>query len=218
MEYFPWDMCQVQQNLVDTDREVTAQAITLAGEKDCALVIMEPLRGGGLVNTPAPVKSVYDSWPEPRSGTEWVFRHLIDYPQISCILSGMTTLEQLKENIAIFSKPDAVPGCLSQQERDILVKAKGAYDSIVSIPCTGCAYCMPCPKNVDIPEVFWLYNEGMTFGAFDQPKRMYSFWDNDGRGARSCVNCSECVKKCPHGIDIPKQLKVAHEVLAGWIE
>ena len=218
MDYFPWDMCQVQQNLVDTDREVTAQSIELAGEKGCALVIMEPLRGGGLVNTPPPVKKVYDSWSKPRSAAEWAFRHLINYNEVSCILSGMSSVEQLKENIEIFSQPDAVPGCLSQDEKDILIKAKAAYDSMASIPCTGCAYCVPCPKNVDIPEVLFRYNEGMTFGAFDQPKRMYSFWDNDGRGARSCTNCGVCIEKCPQSINIPEQLKIAHKALAGWIE
>ena len=215
---YPWDMCQVQQNLLDIDREVTAESIKLAGEKGCALVIMEPLRGGGLVNTPDNVKAVYDSSPEKRSSVEWAFRHLIDYPQVSCIISGMTTLEQLKENIAIFSKPDAVPGCLSQQERDILLRAKAAYDSIVTIPCTGCDYCIPCPKGVSISETFWRYNEGMTFGRFDQPRRAYWFLDRAGSGAPSCVNCGECVKKCPQGIDIPNQLKVAHESLGGWIE
>ncbi|MCL2006980.1 MAG: aldo/keto reductase [Treponema sp.] len=218
MEYYPWDMCQVQQNLLDIDKEVTAESIRVAGEKGCALVIMEPLRGGGLVNTPPSVKAAYDTWPEERSPAEWAFRHLIDYPEVSCIISGMTTLEQLKENIAIFSKPDAVPGCLTTKEREILAKVKDAYDSIISIPCTSCGYCMPCPHGVDIVEVFYRYNEGMMFSAFDQPRRMYAFSDKGGRGARSCTDCGECVKKCPQSIDIPKELKIAHKALAGWIE
>jgi len=217
---YPWDMCQIQQNLLDTDREATENAITLAGQKGCALVIMEPLRGGGLAAAPAAVQTLYDAFPVKRSPVEWAFRHLLNYPQVSTILSGMTTLEQLKENIAVFSRPDAVPGCLSVDEKVLLHKVKAAYDSIETIPCTGCEYCMPCPQGVNIPRVFALYNDAVRFENFDPSKRGYWFTSRMGVGgdASSCVGCGECKSKCPQGIDIINQLKVAHEALKGWIE
>lgn len=218
LSFYPWDMCQVQQNLLDVDKEVTAEAITEAGKKGTALVIMEPLRGGGLSTPPASVQKIYDECPVKRSGTEWAFRHLLDRPEVSCILSGMTTLDQLKENIAIFSQPDTAPHCLSEEERDILARAKTAYESIVTIPCTGCEYCLPCPKGVNIPRAFTLYNEGMMFGSFDQPQRSYMFATNAGSDVSKCVGCKACEAKCPQKLEIADQLKTAHERLKGWAE
>jgi len=218
LEYYPWDMCQVQQNLLDVDKEVTAEAITTAGKKGTAVVVMEPLRGGGLVTTPPSVQALYDSYPEKRTAAEWAFRHLINYPEVSCILSGMTTLEQLRENIETFSKPDAVPGCLTGREKEILDRVKAGYESIVSIPCTGCEYCMPCAQGVDIPTIFFRHNEGKMFGNFEQPKRAYMFIGRAGQDAGKCVGCGACEDKCPQHIAIMEQLKIAHESLTGWIE
>ncbi|MDL2248258.1 aldo/keto reductase [Tyzzerella sp. OttesenSCG-928-J15] len=215
---YDWDMCQVQQNMIDQEFEATEQAIFDAGEKGCGLVIMEPLRGGGLANATAKVKEVYSTYEEDRKPVEWAFRHLINYPQVSTILSGMTTLEQLKDNIEIFSKADALPGCLSAKEKDILAQAKAAYKSVVTIPCTGCEYCLPCPNGVNIPGTFSKYNEGMMFENFDQPKRSYMFIDKAGKGGDKCIECGACESQCPQHIDIINQLKIAHDKLKGWVE
>ncbi len=218
LSYYPWDMCQVQQNLLDCDKEVTEEGIRLAGEKGCALVIMEPLRGGGLANAPEDVQAVYNSYPVKRSPAEWAFRYLYDHPQVSCILSGVTTMEQLKDNIRIFSEADAVADSMTQEERDLMPRAKAAYESRVTIPCTGCEYCMPCPQKVDIPGIFQKYNTGMMFKNFDNPKRTYMFTKNANQSAVNCIECGACMKKCPQHIDIISQLKAAHEALDGWKE
>ena len=216
---YPWDMCQVQHNLFDTDKEVTAEGVAEVGRSGTALVIMEPLRGGGLANAPRTVEAVYDSWEEKRTPAHWAFRHLIDYPQISCILSGMSTLDQLKENISIFSQPDAIAGCLSSAEKDILQKAKAAYEGEDSITCTGCEYCMPCPKKVDIPRVFSLYNEGINFERFDKSRRLYYIkLVRSGADVSQCIGCGACETKCPQRIDIIAKLKTAQAALAGWTE
>jgi predicted aldo/keto reductase-like oxidoreductase len=218
LEFYDWDMCQIQQNFLDVEKEATEEGVKIAGKKDCALVIMEPLRGGGLAAAPKRVQAVYDEYPVKRSAAEWAFRHCINYPEVSTVLSGMTTLEQLKENIEVFSKPDAVSGCLSPQEKDIIVRAKTAYESVKSIPCTSCEYCLPCPKGVGIPGVFNKYNEGYMFENFDQPSRSYSFMIKGKSDASLCEACGECEKKCPQQIEIIKQLKVAHEALGYWKE
>ena len=218
VERYPWDMCQVQQNLLDVNKEVTEESIFAAHKQGCAIVIMEPLRGGGLTQAPRPVAEIYNSFPVKRKPLEWAFRHLVNYPQISAILSGMSTLEQVKENIELFSKPDMKPGCLDNNEKAMIVKVREAYDSIVTIPCTGCNYCVPCPKKVDIPKIFRLYNDGNRFERFDQPKRSYMITRQGGGDVSKCVDCGICLTKCPQEIDIPKDLRVAHKVLDGWNE
>lgn len=218
LTHYPWAMCQVQQNIVDVHEQATEKAIALAGKKNTALVIMEPLRGGGLVNAPRAVQDVYDTSATKRRPVEWAFRHLIDYPAVSCIISGMTTLEQLKDNIEIFSAPDAVPNCLSTQERDMIVRARTVYESLASIPCTGCSYCMPCPNGVNIPSVFARYNAGVMFESFQQPRRGYWFLTSANADAAQCVECGLCETQCPQHIPIIKELKAVHEVLNGWVE
>jgi predicted aldo/keto reductase-like oxidoreductase len=212
--YYDWDMCQVQQNFLDVDREVTEEGIRLAGRKGCALVIMEGLRGGALAKAPKPVQALYDAFPEQRSPVEWGFRHLVNYPEISVILSGVTTLDQLKEDIALFSKDDFVPGCLSDKERTLLQDARKAYDSLTKVPCTGCEYCLPCPNNVAIPRIFAGYNDGTRFENWQQSKMFYGFMKMQKADASSCVECNQCVEKCPQHINIPEVLKEAHRALA----
>ncbi|MCL2564557.1 MAG: aldo/keto reductase [Defluviitaleaceae bacterium] len=218
LHHVPWDMCLLQQNMLDIDYEVTEQAVFDAAEKGLAVAIMEPLRGGGLANAPKSVKTIYDSYDKDRKPAEWAFRHLVNLPQVNTILSGMTTMEQLKENIELFSKPDMIPNCLNDKEKNIIVQARAAYKSIVTVPCTTCDYCMPCPYNVDIPGTFSKYNEGMMFESFDQPRRTYMFQTNGGKSADKCVGCGECEPKCPQKINIIEELKVAHEKLKGWME
>ena len=218
VERYPWEMCLVQQNLLDVDKEVTEEAIYTAKKRGLSVVIMEPLRGGGLAKATKKVKNLYDNFPIKRTATDWAFRHLANYPEVSTIISGMSNMEQLKENIATFSQPDMKPGCLSEDEKALIVSARKAYESVVTIPCTTCGYCVPCPKNVDIPKAFSLYNDGNRFEYFEQTRRSYMFIRRDKKDASQCVECGVCNPKCPQGIDIPKQLKVAHEVLDGWDE
>jgi predicted aldo/keto reductase-like oxidoreductase len=218
LDYYDWDMCQIQQNMVDVEKEATEEGIRQAGKKGCALVVMEPIRGGNLANPPPPVKAIYDEYPVKRSPVEWAFRHVLNYPEVSTILSGVTTMEQLRENIAIFSKPEAVPGCLSEAEKRIIARVRETYESLASIPCTACEYCLPCPRGVNIPQVFSKYNDGIMFDTFEPARRSYMFQTRFNQDASLCIACKACEKKCPQHIEITKELKTAHEKLKGWIE
>jgi hypothetical protein len=218
VKHYPWDLCLVMHNLLDINREVTAEGIDIAHQQGLAVTIMEPLRGGGLSYAPKPVAEVYNTHPVKRTPTEWAFRYLANNPSVASIVSGMSDMEQLKQNIAIFSQPDMVPNCLTDEEQKLIVSARETYESIVTIPCTGCNYCMPCPQNVGISNTFNLYNDGNRFEFFDQVRRSYMFATRGGRSVDKCIACGECTPKCPQGIDIPEQLKVAHEVLKGWNE
>ena len=218
LEYYDWGMCQIQQNLIDVEKETTEKGIRLAGQKGCALVIMEPIRGGCLATPPASVQEIYNHYPVKRSAVEWAFRHIVNYPEVTVALSGVSTLEQLKENIEIFSKPDIVSGCLSEEEKKIIVQVREKYNSMDTIPCTGCEYCMPCPNGVNIAGVFGRYNDGFKYENFDPSKRGYYFMGRFKSDVTHCVECGECEKKCPQNISIMKELKNAHEKLKGWVE
>jgi predicted aldo/keto reductase-like oxidoreductase len=202
---------------MDVKNEATEEGMHLAGKKGCALVIMEPLRGGCLASAPKRVQAIYDEYPVKRSAVEWAFRHVLDYPEVSTVLSGMTTLEQLKENVEIFSKPDINPGCVSPAERDIITRVRAAYESVKTVPCTACEYCMPCPRGVNLPGVFGRFNDANMYESFEQPQRSYSFMAGSKSDASSCAACGECEKKCPQHIGIIEELKKAHNALKGWI-
>ncbi|MDR1099197.1 MAG: aldo/keto reductase [Treponema sp.] len=218
LDFYDWGMCQIQQNLIDVDNEATEEGIRHAGRKGCALVIMEPIRGGNLATPPEPVKAIYDEYPVKRSPVEWAFRHILNYPEVSTVLSGVSTMEQLKEDIEIFSRPDTVPGCLNEEERTIISRVREKYKSLASIPCTGCEYCLPCPQGVNIPQVFSKYNDGVMFGTFEPARRGYMFQTRFNQDASHCIECKVCETKCPQHIEIAGELKAAHEKLKGWVE
>jgi len=215
---YPWEMAKVQHNMLDMNREVTPAGIKFAGELNLGVAIMEPLRGGGLAHAPSGVKAVYTKAEWQRSPAEWAFRYLINIPQISVITSGMSNLQQLKDNIALFSQPDMLANALTPAEEEVIANARKQYEAIVTIPCTQCNYCIPCPAGVQIPHVFGLYNDAHRFEHFDQPRRAYMFAKNAKGDARGCTECGICLEKCPQEIDIIKDLKTAHAALDGWKE
>jgi predicted aldo/keto reductase-like oxidoreductase len=218
LDFYDWGMCQIQQNFIDVKNEATEEGIRQAGLKGCALVIMEPIRGGSLAAPSDSIRAIYGEYAVERSPVEWAFRHVLDYPEVSTILSGVSTMEQLREDIAIFSKPDALPHCLGDAEKKILARVREKYLSLASIPCTGCEYCLPCPQGVGIPQVFSKYNDGVMFNTFEPSRRSYYFQTKSRQDASLCVSCRACEKKCPQRIEIAKELKTAHSALAGWVE
>ena len=215
---YPWEMCKVQHNMLDLTREVTKAGVEFASTLDLGIAIMEPLRGGGLAYAPQAVQDVYSATGKNWTPAEWAFRYLADMPEISVIVSGMSNMQQLKQNIELFSHPTMVASILTSGEKQALLDARDAYNSIVTIPCTTCNYCIPCPAGVQIPNIFGQYNDAHRFGHHDQPRRGYLFAKNAGGGAEKCTGCKACISQCPQEIDIVKQLQTAHDFLDGWKE
>jgi predicted aldo/keto reductase-like oxidoreductase len=213
VDAFDWEMCQIQLNILDVHNQVGIDGLHYAGEKGIAAVIMEPLRGGHLLtNAPEEVARLVAEYPEKRSLVEWCFRWLYDMPEVSLILSGASSLNQLKDSLRIFES--AEPSIMSTADQALIANIREAFEAKRSIGCTGCRYCMPCPHNVNIPEIFKLYNNSQMFTLHSADKIVYRRnYAAEGMGADQCISCGVCMRHCPQELKIPDLLKQAHAAL-----
>ena len=212
---YDWEMAQIQLNILDEFQQAGVEGLKYASSKGMAVVIMEPLRGGHIINNvPAEAKRLIEAYPEKRSLLEWSFRWLYDKPEATVIISGTNNIEQLKQNLAIFEKAEC--NVLSDSDKELITKIRAAYEANAGIGCTGCKYCMPCPSNVNIPEIFKIYNSYTLMKSHWVDREMYeSNIVPSGTGADQCIECGACMEHCPQGLDIPKSLKDVHKELAG---
>jgi predicted aldo/keto reductase-like oxidoreductase len=213
VDAFSWDMAQIQLNILDEHVQVGVEGLNYAAERGIGVVIMEPLRGGSIVeNKPAEVDALLASYPEKRSLVDWCFRWLYDKPAVSLVLSGTSSLEQLKDNLAIFDQSRA--GVLSAEDQEFIARIRACYEAQNSIGCTACEYCLPCPNGVAIPEIFKLYNNNVLTGNPFVDRLVYSgTYLTKGRGADQCIECGVCEDACPQSLPIIELLKTAHEHL-----
>jgi predicted aldo/keto reductase-like oxidoreductase len=212
VDAYDWTMCQVQYNYMDIEIQAGRKGVEYAANKGLAVVVMEPLRGGKLGRQPGPVMKVWDGASQKRSPAEWALLWVLDQPEISVALSGMSTMEQVVENVKVASH--SVTGILTDEELALYDQVRDAYQGLTPIPCTGCGYCMPCPNGVDIPRNFQIYNDAVMYDDM----RIGRFYYRGGRleeehRAEQCTECSECVDACPQEIPIPEWLKKVHEEL-----
>ncbi|MBT9176976.1 MAG: General stress protein 69 [Firmicutes bacterium] len=204
LDAYAWAMCQIQLNYMDEDYQVGLGGLQYAGHKGVPVVIMEPLRGGKLAQEPPEkVKQVWKQAKKKRTPAEWAFRWVCDFPETTVVLSGMSTMEQVRENLKIFD--GCKPPCLDLQEGFLVDKVKQIYRQRMAIGCTQCGYCMPCPANVNIPHILDLYNDYAMFGS---PAGAF-------RDAAQCVQCGKCEAECPQHLPIIKALREAHQALQG---
>lgn len=215
VDAFDWEMAQIQLNILDEFQQAGVDGLKYAAKKGMAVVIMEPLRGGHIINNvPEEVKKIVEAYPEKRALIDWAFRWLYNMPEPTVIICGTNSVEQLKQNIEIFK--NAKLNVMSAEDIAFITRIREAFESKKSIGCTGCRYCMPCPMNVDIPQIFKLFNNCVSMNSHWVDKEMYN--NNlipSGLGADQCIECGECTKHCPQGLNIPEKLKEAHKGLAG---
>jgi predicted aldo/keto reductase-like oxidoreductase len=207
---YDWDMCQIQMNIMDMDEQATVEGLKYAGDKNIPVVIMEPLKGGKLANrVPDEIGQIYGQSRIKRTPVEWAFRWLYNFPQVAVILSGVSSMEQLKDNLRIFN--DAKANCMDEEELALIEQVRQAYLKGIKIPCTGCEYCLPCPQRVSIPRIFDLVNSAFMYMSEKDSKNNYQrFIVNDGNDASKCVECGQCENVCPQNIPIMQKLKIAH--------
>ncbi|MDR2957152.1 MAG: aldo/keto reductase [Coriobacteriales bacterium] len=211
---YHWDMAQIQMNILDVKMQVGQKGLSYGVEKALAMVVMEPLRGGTiLLSMPPEVGELVAAYPEKRSLAEWCFRWLYSQPEATVILSGTSTLEQLKDNISIFEQADY--NVLSNDDIRFIAKIRRAYQNAGAIGCTACRYCSPCKNGVKIPECFAVYNSFMISGKVTMSDRVYysNALVSKGYGADRCERCGECAEQCPQKLEIPDLLAMLHAEL-----
>jgi predicted aldo/keto reductase-like oxidoreductase len=216
---YNWDFAQVQFNILDEHAQAGIGGIEHAHAKGLGIVVMEPLRGGALAGRiPGEAQKIYDSAPVKRSPADWALRWVWNHPEITVVLSGMNDEGNIRENIMIAE--DALPNNLADNELAIIEDFRKAYLKSMRVGCTGCAYCMPCPAGINIPSAFLNLN-CCYMNSKLEPRMMHALTSciqtKDGKShwTNTCLNCGQCEKKCPQGIEIRKAFKMVQKNLEG---
>ena len=211
---YDWDFCQVQYNYLDEVSQAGVKGVRAAAERGIPVVIMEPLREGKLVNMlPRDALKIMKESGRGWSPAEWGLRWLYDQPEVTVVLSGMNSVEMVKENCRTAS--EALAGHLTEEDRAVLEEVKKNIREKEKVGCTGCRYCMPCPKGVDIPGIFRCYNAMYTES---KSQGRFQFAQTVGLTkkpafATQCVQCGKCEQHCPQSIPIRQKLKEADKAL-----
>lgn len=211
IDTYNWDFCQIQYNYMDIDFQAGRKGLKYAASKGIPVIVMEPLRGGKLANPPLSVRAIFESYPIKRTPVEWALLWIWNHPEVAILLSGMSNMQQVKENIktAKYSKI----GILQKEGLDIIERVRKEYLRLSPIDCTNCNYCMPCPFGVNIPANFAIYNNAVRYNnSFSDFKWEYEALNN-GK-ASFCTKCGECEPKCPQNLhirDLLERVKGAFE-------
>jgi hypothetical protein len=203
-----WSFCQIQYNYMDTENQAGTRGLKLAASKGLAVVVMEPLMGGRLADPPKDVREAMGRFPVRRSPVEWALRWLWDQPEVSVVLSGMSTMTQVEENLS-FADRSAV-GSFSAADQALIAKVREKYSKRIVIPCSKCNYCMPCPNGVWIPANFEFFNFAHLYDNVADAQFRYKIFLTEAQRASACIACGVCEELCPQGIAISEQMaKVA---------
>ena len=214
VDAYDWDFCQIQYNYMDEHTQAGRRGLYHANKKGIPVIIMEPLRGGKLVHRlPDSAKKIFADYKIQRTPAQWAFRWLWNQPEVTVVLSGMNSDEMVRDNIQTASTVEI--GELGEAEEQMLKQVVDAINAKMKVGCTGCGYCMPCPKGVDIPGTFAAYNRRYAEGKF------WSLVDyvicttlrKNSTAASNCIQCGKCEKHCPQHIEIRKHLKDAKKEL-----
>lgn len=210
LTYRQWDFCQIQYNYMDEHSQAGVEGLRYAHARGIPVIIMEPLRGGRLVNLlPESAKELFAQDEEHRTPAELALKWLYDQPEVTCVLSGMNSMEMVEQNVRTASEYGV--GCMTESDRALVEAVRQEITKHVKVGCTGCGYCMPCPRGVDIPGTFRCYNamysEGKKSGRRDY-LQCTAFRKNPA-SASQCVGCGKCEQHCPQHIEIRGELKAA---------
>jgi len=214
LDSYDWDFCMIQYNYMDEHSQAGKKGLKYANSKNIPVMIMEPLRGGKLVSKlPAKAKNIFENYKISHTPAQWAFKWLWNQPEVTVVLSGMNSDEMIKDNIRTASTTKINE--LTTEDEKMLKEVVKAINENMRVPCTGCGYCMPCPKNVDIPVTFSAYNRRYSEGKLSAliEYTMCTALRKNTTSASQCIGCGKCEQHCPQGIEIRKQLNYAQKEL-----
>jgi predicted aldo/keto reductase-like oxidoreductase len=202
---YDWTFAQIQYNYMDEEYQAGTEGLNYAAAKGLGIVIMEPLRGGVLARETGETKKIFATRGHARSAAEWGLRWLWNHPEITVVLSGMSTMQQVKDNLGYAN--NGKPSSLKTDEIAVYEEIKTYYRSRMKIPCTKCRYCMPCMAGVEIPECFSAFNDASVYSDTAGAKMSYDAYTGFGGDASQCQDCGVCESLCPQHLPIRKHLK-----------
>ncbi len=209
VDHYHWDFCQIQYNYFDQRFQAGREGLQYASSKGMGVIIMEPLRGGMLAKEPpAAVKEIWNESKRNWNPVNWALRWLWDQEEVSLVLSGMSTMEQVKENVRIAA--DSGVGILTKEDIDLVNRVAEKYRELSPVDCTGCNYCVPCPNGVAIPHNFAIYNQAKIYDEYEEKKKRYHKMKDKSK-AGNCVSCGQCEENCPQELPIMVLLKETAE-------
>ena len=214
LDAYDWDFCQIQYNYLDEHTQAGREGLHYAAGKGIPVVIMEPLRGGKLVNAlPDGAQKAFSEYPEKRTPAQWAFHWLWDQPEVTCVLSGMNSDEMVQENINTAN--EAGIGSFTAADHSLIDTVRKEINRNLKVGCTGCGYCMPCPHGVDIPTAFRCYNQSVMHKKFSSMLEYIQITSlkKNASSMNNCTKCGACEKHCPQHIEIRKELQNAKKAL-----
>jgi len=232
IDFYNWDCCQIQYNYLDIDFQAGTKGLEYAGAKNIAVIIMEPIRGGKLsvpdnkLESKSEIKEVLDASKIKRSMADWALQFVWNHAEVSVVLSGMSSMQHVIENIDSAGKSGV--NSLTDDELNTISDLRKAYDKYIVVPCTSCEYCIPCPNDVSIPFILRLLND-MAYWGESGRQRITFFYNYMAKtqedieerrskgqeisgAATLCIQCGECLDKCPQQIEIPDFMEKANEI------
>jgi len=205
-----WDFCQIQYNYMDIETQAGTKGLKYAAAKGLGVVVMEPILGGRLADPPPAVGEIWDAAPVQRTPPEWALQWVWNQPEVSVVLSGMSTMQHVVENVA--SAGRSGPGTLRAEELAVIDRVRATYQELCPIPCTKCEYCLPCTVGLAIPRLFDMLNRGVMYGKLEEARQRYGRMPEQER-ASACIACRECEAKCPQSIPISEWMVQLEEIL-----
>ncbi len=214
VDAYNWSFCQIQYNFMDEDMQAGREGLLYAAGKGLGVIIMEPLRGGSLATKiPPDVQAAWDRAVTRRTAVEWALRFVWDRPEPCVVLSGMTQMEHVVENVRIANA--GLPSSLTDEEQALVQEVRELYEAKTRVNCTECRYCLPCPSGVDIPSNFQQLNNVFIYGDKNFPKFFYHHILNEDQRASNCDECGTCEDLCPQQIPVREMLKEVVKELEG---
>ena len=211
VDSYDWDFCQIQLNYMDRQYQAGIPGFRYAIDKGISVIVMEPIKGGKLAFPSKEIQDIWDRGKTQRTAVQWALEWIYNFPDVSLVLSGMSTLTQVKENVETSDR--AIANSFTEDDLKLVDEVTALYDKNIKVGCTSCEYCLPCPEGVAIPNIFDMYNNAHVYGTVEDSRERYRALIKAGKDSTKCVECGICEGLCPQHLQIIRDLKEAHNFL-----